>query len=324
MPNCSSRRFLKDCEILTLVLIIVVSTHSIGSLDTAVSALSQSLPGNLHGRENEFNRNVGTTAAPVLSASYLLAFHACDTAVSVCNNPQNHRTYVAQSNDGVTWSPVPGYVSHPGSVPDIIRRGNTVYVFNVNPATVRRFHITTNTWENPVAVQILRGGVAERWVDPSLILDDLGRIVIFYLVGQASGDPATCSPGETSCVKIFRSATEVDGSDGGAFNADAGNRAEEAITMPGIASDPDIFRGATGYVLYIARSGSIKVRTSNDLRGSYVIVPSLPDGKLDMPSGRSVSSGYYDPAASARLLVPVTCNACSTSIPLSALSPTTI
>jgi hypothetical protein len=206
-------------------------------------------------------------------------------------------TYVAQSDDGVSWSPIPGYQSYNGSVPDLIRRVNTLYVYT--PGIVRRYRIDRNTWESPVPVRLqTTSGTTERYVDPSLTLDEQGRIVLFYLLAPSSpsGDPARCFAGETSCTKLFHSATEVPGSDGMEFIVDPGDRVRVTITND-TASDPDIFRGPVGYVLYISRGPSIQVYTSPDLRGQYQLSSALPGGMLTNRTG-GVPAGYYDPATS--------------------------
>ena len=232
--------------------------------------------------------------APGISGAYLLAFHACDPDVSDCNDPRNHRVYLAQSDDGVNWSVVPGWETYKGSVPDVIRRGDTLYVYTSD--SVRRYDFATETWESPVSVELTDTEAPDGFVDPSLIIDDQDRLVLFYLVGIIGQDPAGCAPGETSCVKHFRSATEVDGSDGAQFVADSGDRAQVTIVPPSTASDPDIFYDGSRYVLYISRGQSIQVYTSQTLLGDYTLLSTLPDGYLTYVVG--IGSGYFDQATS--------------------------
>ncbi len=233
-----------------------------------------------------------STQTSNLTGKYLLAFHACDTATTACSDPRNHKTYIAQSDNGISWQPIPNYMPHNGSVPDIIRRGNTLYIYN--PGTLRRYNIDTDTWEVPIPVNINQSnGAPEMFVDPSTILEEGGRIVLFYLVGQTGGDPARCLANQTSCTKIFRSATEVNGSDGAAFIVDSGSRAEINITSSDTASDPDIFNSSAGYMLYISRGNSVQALSSSNLRGSYSNIAGLTDGILVNGSG-GIPSGYYD------------------------------
>ncbi len=231
-----------------------------------------------------------------ISKAYLLSFHACDTATANCRDPRNHQVYLAQSNDGASWSLVPGWMPYPGSVPDVIRRGDTLYVYT--PDQVRRYRFATQTWEAPVRVS-LNDPTAPGFVDPSLFVDDQGRLVLFYLVATPGSDPAQCAPGQPTCVKRFHSATEAPGSDGTAFVAEPGDRV--AITLHpnpiDSASDPDIFieavRSTTRYVLYISRGNSIQIYTSLTLHGSYTLLTTLPEGYLTRNTG-GIGSGHFD------------------------------
>lgn len=231
-----------------------------------------------------------------LTGKYLHAFHACDPTVTTCTDPRNHKTYVAQSNDGVSWSILSDYVAHAASVPDLIRRGNTLYVYS--PGQLRRYHLDTDTWENQVSVSITTSsGAVESFVDPSLMIDENGKIVLFYLVSQIGGDPARCPSSQATCTKYFRSATEVAGSDGASFTVDSGDRTSVFIDGYTIttASDPDIFHDASQYVLYVTLGPSVQVYTSATLRGSYTKVAALPNGMLVSSLG-GIPAGHYDTA----------------------------
>ena len=222
--------------------------------------------------------------------TYLMAFHACTD----CQDPRLHTTYLATSDDGISWRPAPGYTAAQGSVPDVIRRGDTIYIYN--PGKLRRYDLRTGTWQQQVEVSISHhDGTTELFVDPSAILDEAGRIVLFYLVGSLSGDPASCAAGETSCVKTFRSATEVDGSDGALFQVDPGNRFQVTIGQRQSASDPDIFTDGDRYVMLISRGSGVQAVTSESLRGDYQLATGLSDGWLSEGAG-SVPSGHYDTA----------------------------
>lgn len=235
------------------------------------------------------------TAATALNAKYIMAFHACNTATTTCSDPRNHKVYIVQSEDGINWSLLTGYTPYSGSVPDLIRRGNTLYVYT--PGMVRRYLIDTDTWKDSVPVSVslkLSSGKSEEFVDPSPMLDDNGSIVLFYLVGLKGGDPARCQSGQASCTKTFRSATELAGGDGASFLVDTGNRAEITIVSSGSASDPDIFKGPEGFVMYVARDGGVQALSSNELRGSYQNITGLPGGMLVAAGMGSVPAGYYN------------------------------
>lgn len=233
---------------------------------------------------------------------YLLAFHACNTTGGTidCGPPTNHYTYLAQSNDGANWSLISsGAFPFQGSVPDIIQRGNYIYIYT--PGVVNKYNITTNMIENTSAVTILdQNGNNESFVDPSPILESDGRISLFYLYsGNSVGsDPAMCRSGESLCTKVFRSATEIEGSDGTRFQANINDRASIEITGSNTdaASDPDIFIGSSsGYYLYISRGNSTQAFSSNSLHGTYSPLALSSSGILVNNVG-GVPAGHFDSA----------------------------
>ncbi|MBI4748123.1 MAG: hypothetical protein HY774_06510 [Acidobacteria bacterium] len=224
-------------------------------------------------------------------ANYFLSFHACDPAQGNCNDPRTHKTYLAQSSNAINWSPVPNWQPIPGSVPDVIRRGNKLYVFTAS-SEVTRYNLDTQTLEPPARVTI--NGLETGFVDPSLFVDDQGRLILFFLRGQPGGDPAQCASGQTTCENYFDSATEVDGSDGTAFTLDSGHRA--VVELGGsdglrTASDPDIFFDGRQFVLYISHGPSISVWTASTLHDGFTKVGLLSNGTGGIPSG------YFDQAS---------------------------
>ncbi len=224
--------------------------------------------------------------------AYILAFLACDTSITTnCADPRNHRTFLAQSNDGAQWSRISDVKGIPGSVPGVIRRGETLYIYN--PGTVARYHLDTGVFDHPTPVALTDSGLNEIFVDPDPIMDANGNLVLFYLPGMTGGDPAHCEPGTYSCIKTIKSATEVTGSDGTQFTVDSGDRADIAISGQDTASDPEVFQGPSGYVLYISRGPSVEAMTSPTLRGSFSNIPTLPGGMLVSNAG-GVPAGYYD------------------------------
>ncbi|HET7567697.1 MAG TPA: hypothetical protein VFJ91_06885 [Gaiellaceae bacterium] len=234
--------------------------------------------------------SAAASAAPdAITGRYLLSFLACDPSGGrQCNDPRNHRVYLAQSDDGAAWSLVPGWQPYAGSVPDVFRRGDTVYVYT--PRFVARYRLSTGTLEQPVAVQVT-GLDSAGFVDPSVIQDADGRLVLFFLPGVQGRDPASCLPDENPCVKRFRSATEVAGSDGTRFTLDDGVRAEYTIPDGIPSSDPDVFKAGSTYVLYVTHGETIVPYTSPTLRGSYSQGAPLNDRTGGIPSG------YFDAAS---------------------------
>lgn len=243
-------------------------------------------------------KSTATTTPSLLSpftGKYLMAFLACNSSTASCNDPRNHRTFLAQSNDGATWTLVSSVPSLPGSVPDVIRRGNTLYVFS--PGTVARYHLDTGKIDLPQPVTITTSNNSdELFVDPSITVDANGNLVLFYLLGQMGSDPAHCPPGELSCTKVIHSATEVAGSDGTRFIVDPGDRADISINGQETASDPAIIKDPSGYMLLISRGHSVEAMTSSNLRGTFKDIPALPGGILVSNLG-GVPDGYYDSAS---------------------------
>ncbi|MBL6981815.1 MAG: hypothetical protein ISR58_11575, partial [Anaerolineales bacterium] len=230
-----------------------------------------------------------------VTAPFLMAFHACETAGGTeCHDPRNHWVYLAQSADGENWSIIPGWEPYQGSVPDVIQRGDTLYIYT--PGQLVRYQLDSSTLESPTQVQI--PGLEAGYVDPSLILDEQGNLVMFFLYGQLGTDPAGCSSDEDSCVREIGSATEVAGSDGAEFTWDDDQRASMTISNSSQIrsfSDPDIFFDGNQFVLYVSHGPSTSVWVSKELQGAYVLEPSLPDGLLTEGIG-GVPAGYFDMA----------------------------
>ena len=230
-------------------------------------------------------------SAVQLTAKYIMAFLACDTSSEVCSDPSNHVTYLAQSDDGVNWSPVPGFRPYPGSVPDAIRRGETVYLYN--PGTLVRFHLDTGVEDQPTPLRLQFGnGTSAIFVDPSLFLDSNGTLHLFYLPGIIGQDPAQCPVGQSVCTKHIMSATEVPGSDGGSFMVDPGTRVDYTVHQC-CFSDPAVFQGPGGYYLYVGRLQSVLAFHSPTLTGGYSPVQGLGGAVLVQDAG-AIPSGYYD------------------------------
>jgi hypothetical protein len=233
---------------------------------------------------------LGPAGAAGIDGTYLMSFHACNNNGSVeCGNPSNHSTYLAQSNDGATWTIVPGWTPYTGSVPDVIRRGDTIYIYTAN-AKVRRYSASTGQFLSESTIQLTDSAATGGYVDPSMILDDQGRLVMFYLLGVVGQDPAQCSA--YPCTKQFHSATEVTGSDGAQFVAESGDRVAIQLTS-GSASDPDVFHDGSKYVVYISRGNAVQVYTSSTLHGTYAVSTSLPGGGYLTTNGGGVPAGIY-------------------------------
>jgi hypothetical protein len=230
--------------------------------------------------------------------SYLLAFHACSAFTADCSDPRQHRVYLAQSDDGVAWDLLPGWQPFQGSVPDVVRRGNVVYVYT--GPTLVRLDLSTGQQSTPQSVQIRTsdGGSADVMpTDVSLVLDDEGRLVLFFLFGSPGSDPAMCPPGEAACTKRIGSATESEGSDGAAFVLDNGDRLSVSIgagTPFQSASDPDAWSDGRDYYLLLSHGPWMTLWMSDRLHGEYRQLDVPPMGFLSAGSG-GVGAGFFEP-----------------------------
>lgn len=236
-----------------------------------------------------------------IDAPYLMAFHACDSFHVECHDPRNHRVYLAGSQDGIHWDLVPGWEPFQGSVPDVIRREDTLYVYT-GPWLVR-YHFDTKILEGLVSIEVKYGETQESSdpvmpTDVSLFVDDAGRLVMFFLFGKMGADPAMCSPGESNCVKVIGSATEVEGSDGASFLVDAGERIHAEIGQGKpfqSLSDPDIFSDGREFYLLLSHGNYVSIWISQELQGTYRQLQVAPMGFLIAGSG-GVPCGYLDPS----------------------------
>jgi len=222
-------------------------------------------------------------AITVPTQPYLMSFHTCATGATDCNNPANHIVQLAQSSDGSNWSLVGGWQSYKGSVPDVFRRGNTLYVFS----TSGLMRVDMSSGATTSATVSLNSGT---YVDPSLAQLPDGRLILFFLPGIPGQDPAQCGAGQTSCVREIKSAVEVAGSDGTRFELDAGARISETITT-GAFSDPDIFFNGAEWVLYVSRGPSVHAYTSTSLQGSYTFRGVVSNGAGGVPAGIQLTDG---------------------------------
>jgi hypothetical protein len=235
-----------------------------------------------------------------INQPYLMAFHACDSFNIDCHDPRNHQVYLAGADDVETWSLIPGWAPFQGSVPDVIRRGDTLYVYT-GPWLVR-YYFDTGLLDQPVQVEISPGeGMDPNEnvlpTDVSLIRDDQDRLVMFFLFGKMGSDPAMCGPGEASCTKNIGSAIEVEGSNGGSFIVQPGERISAEIGEgKGFMSlsDPDIFTDGQDFYLLLSHGSWTSVWSSMELHGDYQKIDVTPMGFLTTGSG-GVASGYYHP-----------------------------
>ena len=249
-----------------------------------------------------------TRATAQISERYLLTFQSCASGGSC--PPANQTIYLAQSNDGSNWSLVPGFTPQNASVPTPIRRGNTLYVYFVNPTgttvSVMKYHFLTGVWDSPIQISLSDTQGYGGLVDPSAILDSHGNIVLFYTSAPvgANYDPSGCPPGQATCVQHFRMATENASSDGTAFTAAAADVVSVPMggaNQPTNSGDSFVFFDGVQYDLYLPSStvsgqginAILSLYTAASLGGSYALSTALPNGVL-IPNPGGIGSGYFN------------------------------
>jgi len=200
---------------------------------------------------------------------YLLTVFACEATVCMEPNTFNHEVWIAYSNDGMAWTFPENDVPFEGSVPDIIRRENTLYAFG-GRGTIKRYHFDTDEWEDSVPYSTTTNPI--RWNDKSPVLGEDGLIHLFFLSSEVeNGDPAECPSSSTeSCTQYFRSAIEVEGSDGTLFELQDTPNLVIDIAPGERASDPDVFQMADGrWGMLITWLEGTALFTSDTLHGEY-------------------------------------------------------
>ncbi len=232
-------------------------------------------------------------AAQPFTKKYILSFHSCP--IPNCGGPQNHTVQLAESDDAENWSLLPNFSGYPGSVPDVITRGNTLYLYT--PGAVRRYDKSTNQWEpNPVNVSITDNiGNPVQYVDPSAFVDENGKLCLFFLNSTGIvGDPALCA--NPPCTAYFDSALELAGSDGTQFVLQTGHRLSYTSNTNFVPTDPDIFKNGNLFYLYISFGTGTMVYSSSSLHGTYIPMPTLPNAYLTN-NNAGVPCGLYFSAA---------------------------
>ena len=224
---------------------------------------------------------------PILSSGYLLIFHHCRVSELDCYDPMLHEIGLAHSTDGKKWTMLESFSGLRGSVPDIILRENDFWIYALPESYL--IDATTLKIKKKDGVKVFDSKKERRiQVDPSTIIDENGRIVLFFLEGIPGIDPARC-PQNRPCKKRFLSATEREGSQGMIFDLDEGIRLDLPIMGNEFASDPDIFIGRDNlFYMYISRGQGTQVFVSSTLRGEYNEI-----GWLTKNNG-GVACGYYD------------------------------
>ena len=189
-----------------------------------------------------------------------------------------------QSSDGVRFTAVSGFTPGAGVSPAPVRRGATLYVYDVPvlsegglTGTVRRFAIGAGgrlIEQAPTSyeIQLASPEDAQRATAgsfaPSVAVDDAGSLVLLYAIRFEPGTNACPVVGQ-ACVKL-RTATEVAGSDGLVFGGDSGNRIVLALPPADSVGPPSLFRAEKGWAAVMQGPGAcLHALSALDPHGAY-------------------------------------------------------
>jgi hypothetical protein len=213
-------------------------------------------------------------------------------------------TSVLQSADGVRFAPVPGFSPGPGTSPALVRRGPTLYLYD-SPSlsadgpggTLRRFAIgpggrLSERAPTSYRVQLASPEDAQRAAPdsfaPSVAVDDAGALVLLYALRFEPGTNA-CPVAGQACVKL-RTATEVAGSDGGAFTGDPGNRIVLSFDPADSIGPAGLLRADKGWaVLVQGPAGCLHALSATDPHSPY------RNAGCISAEGPATPSGLWDP-----------------------------
>ena len=226
---------------------------------------------------------------------YLMTVFSCEAYSCMEPNTFNHEVWIAYSDDGVAWQFPVEDVPFEGSVPDIIRRDNTLYAFG-GRGTIKRYRFDLDEWEDPV--EYATTGESIRWNDKSPILGSDGLIHLFFLSSEVDGgDPAECpTDSPTNCTQYFRSAIEVEGSDGTLFDIQEEPNLVIEIEPGDRASDPDVFQLADGrWGMLITWLEGTAFFVSDTLHGEYRPVIELGDPPYLTDPFYGLGASHYIP-----------------------------
>ncbi len=218
----------------------------------------------------------GFTVTPPTS-KYLMTYHVCVTGSLDCNNPQNHKVRLAQSADGAAWSDVAGWTEYQGSVPEIAKRDQTLYIVALG---LTKVDLTSGTATQHKFVVLKADGTNAMARDVAFgpELSD-GRLSVVYVPPMqeiVSGQP-----------EPVYFAEEVLGSDGTCFQYKAQIASTEGQSFH--ITDPDLFFDGVNFILYTSSGPNTHAFASSSIDGSYSYVHQVATS-----SGGGVPSGVLD------------------------------
>lgn len=201
----------------------------------------------------------GFTVTPPTSG-YVMAFHTCSTN---CEDPSQHLVRLAQSSDGTSWSDVAGWQAYKGSVPDVFRRGSTLYVTG---AGLTKIDLTNGMATATRLVVKRSGGGNEMSRDVSFAgqLPD-GRLAIAYV-------PSMQEVAGAAEIPILMAVEDV-GSDGSAYTSVGAVISIPISSLPvrGEPTDPDVFFNGSEWILYVSVGANLIAYRSSSMLGPYAL-----------------------------------------------------
>lgn len=201
----------------------------------------------------------GFTVTPP-TGQYLMSFHTC---VADCDGkPDNHSIRLAESSDGVSWTQLAGWQAYRGSVPDLFRRGDTVYMTGagISKIDVKTGKVTAHSFSATKA-----NGTDAMPRDICFIgqMED-GRLIIAYVPPMS----------ETANVSQFKVSYAIEkvGSDGTAYiyGGDLITIEKSALPVMGEPTDPDVFFNGSQWVLYVSLGANVVSYTSASMTGPFI------------------------------------------------------
>jgi hypothetical protein len=171
--------------------------------------------------------------------------------------PYQHKILSATSTDGINWTTDPGVRIEHASVPCAIKDDSRIIIYYVDadrgpgqPESVT-CAVTTdgiNFSKQPFKID---GMTTLKALDPSIVRDDSGRYLLYYLASNVSGDPAA----EKTDHQIHLAV----GEDGINFRYE-----RSVFTYPGLV-DPDVFFFNGQWFMYVpTTNGTIVIAVSTD------------------------------------------------------------
>jgi hypothetical protein len=225
------------------------------------------------------SNNLGTlpicenvSEAVKVTRKVLLAFQACPGTLEECDANDQYQLWLAESDDLLNWSIVPGWKPYEAAQSDMIQRDRTVYLYS-SPGAVRTLDLDLGTVSCAKSLEIIDidgTTLTSTVLGPSPILSSDGEtILLAFMTNEDANatDPTTCDT--LPCTRTVVSASETKSGAGTRFMLASGSRVSLTLTSESPhAFDPEwLDTGAlNGFLMLLPRSDS-----SIDLFGSTTV-----------------------------------------------------